>query len=146
MMMGIFFEQIDQINVILFGKIQEVFFLFFSFMEWEECLDDMFDWLEDYDIEGVEDIVEIFVDFGMIVEELFGIEKIVGGYFLFFIFWWLESIFSLERFVEEINEVFNWIFSLVCFIKDYLYMDWGFVFEFVDVYEGLKSIFIMFWY
>lgn len=115
-------------------------------MEWEECLDDMFDWLEDYDIEGVEDIVEIFVDFGMIVEELFGIEKIVGGYFLFFIFWWLESIFSLERFVEEINEVFNWIFSLVCFIKDYLYMDWGFVFEFVDVYEGLKSIFIMFWY
>jgi signal transduction histidine kinase len=143
MTMGISPEQTDQINAILFGKIQEAPSLSLSLMQREERLDDMLDWLEDHDIEGAEDIAETFADFGMTAEELSGIEKIVGGHPLPSILWWMESTFSLERLVEEINEASNRISSLVRSIKDYSHMDRGLALEPVDVHEGLKSTLTM---
>ncbi len=143
MTMGITPEQTDQINAILFGKIQEAPSLSLSLMQREERLDDMLDWLEDHDIEGAEDIAETFADFGMTAEELSGIEKIVGGHPLPSILWWMESTFSLERLVEEINEASNRISSLVRSIKDYSHMDRGLALEPVDVHEGLKSTLTM---
>jgi signal transduction histidine kinase len=143
MTMGITPGQTDQINTILFGKIQEAPSLSLSLMEREERLDDMLDWLEDHGVEGAEDIAETFADFGMTVEELSRVEKIVGEQPLPSILWWLESTLSLERLVEEINEASNRISSLVRSIKDYSHMDRGLALEPVDIHEGLKSTLTM---
>ncbi|MEQ8705217.1 MAG: ATP-binding protein [Phaeodactylibacter sp.] len=136
-------EQTDQINAILFSKIGAGPGLSLSLMEREARSDDMLDWLEDHDIQGAEDIVETFVDFGMTVEELEQVEAIVGARPLPSILWWLESTLSMERLVEEINEASSRISSLVGSVKNYSHMDRGVALEPVDVHEGIKNTLIM---
>ncbi len=143
MTMGITPAQTDQINAILFGKIQEAPSLSLSLMEREERSDDLLDWLEDHGFDGAEDIAETFVEFGMTEEELNQIEGIVGLKPLPAILWWLESTLSLERLVGEINEASNRISSLVRSIKSYSHMDRGVAFEPVDIHEGLLSTLTM---
>lgn len=143
MTMGITPAQTDQINAILFDKIEKAPRLALSLMEREERSDDLLDWLEDRGVDGAEDIAETFVDFGMTEEELNQIEGTVGPKPLPAILWWLESTLSLERLVGEINEASNRISSLVRSIKSYSHMDRGVAFEPVDIHEGLLSTLTM---
>lgn len=61
----------DEINVIIFVKIQEFGnFEDLLFLEQESCKDDFIDWFEDYDIDQVEDLVDIFVEFCLVEDDL----------------------------------------------------------------------------
>ncbi|MCB0588453.1 MAG: cyclic nucleotide-binding domain-containing protein, partial [Phaeodactylibacter sp.] len=136
-------EQTDEVNAILFSRIEQAQNLDLSLMEREERMDDVIDWLDDHGIGEGEDIAETFVDFGVTVDDLDNIHNIVGDDPLSSIMWWLESTLSLENLVSEIQEASGRISKLVKSIKDYSHMDRGVVMEPVDIHEGLRSTMIM---
>ncbi|MCO6489044.1 MAG: cyclic nucleotide-binding domain-containing protein [Phaeodactylibacter sp.] len=136
-------EQTDQVNAILFSRIEQAQTLDLSLMEREERMDDIADWLEDHGIENGEDIAETFVDFGVTEGDLDTIHDIVGDGAIGPIMWWLESTLSLENLVSEIQEASNRISKLVKSIKDYSHMDRGVAMEAVDIHEGLRSTLTM---
>ncbi|MCB9298954.1 MAG: cyclic nucleotide-binding domain-containing protein [Lewinellaceae bacterium] len=136
-------EQTDQVNSILFSRIEQAKNLDLSLLEREERMDDIADWLEDHGIENGEDIAETFVDFGVTEGDLDTIHDIVGDGPIGPIMWWLESTLSLENLVSEIQEASNRISKLVKSIKDYSHMDRGVAMEAVDIHEGLRSTLTM---
>jgi signal transduction histidine kinase len=136
-------EQTDQINAILFSKIDNAEALELSLLEREERVDDIVDWLEDHDIEDGEDIAETFVDFDISLDDLEKVADILGGKGLMPIMKWFENTLSLERLVSEIREASARISGLVRSIKDYSHMDKGISREAVDLHHGIKSTVIM---
>ncbi|MCB0550946.1 MAG: histidine kinase [Phaeodactylibacter sp.] len=136
-------EQTDQVNAILFSRIEQAKNLDLPLLEREERMDDIIDWLEDHGIDNSEDVAETFVDFGMTVDDLDNIHDIVGDGPTGPIMWWLESTLSLENLVNEIQEASSRISKLVSSIKDYSHMDRGISMEAVDIHEGLRSTLTM---
>jgi signal transduction histidine kinase len=136
-------EQTDQVNAILFSKIQNAANVDLSLMERESRVDDILDWLEDHDIEDGDDLAETFADFDLEVDDLDTIHDIIKGEGLATILWWLESTLSLERLVSEITEASGRISDLVRSIKDYSHMDKEVSREKVDIHHGIKSTVIM---
>ncbi|MEL6925922.1 MAG: ATP-binding protein, partial [Bacteroidota bacterium] len=135
--------QTDQINAILFAKIEAGPKEHGSLMEKEEAMDELLDWLEDKEIDHSEDIAETFLGFGMCVEELEKIEEISGGVALGTLLWWIESTLSLERLVIEIRESADRIAKLIKSIKSYSHMDRGVDREMTDIHKGIESTLTM---
>ena len=136
-------EQTDQINAILFHKIENAEDVDLSLLEREEKVDDIVDWLEDHDVDDGEDIAETFVDFNIGVDDLEKVADILDGIELMPIMKWFESTLSLDRLVSEIKEASERISGLVRSIKDYSHMDKGVSREPVDLHHGIKSTVIM---
>ncbi|MCG8329451.1 MAG: ATP-binding protein [Chitinophagales bacterium] len=136
-------EQTDQVNAILFSKISNYGQQDLSLLEREERIDDLTDWLEDQEMEEVEDIAETFTDFDFTEEDLEEIHEIVQGENVPLIMGWLESTLSLEKLVGEIQEASGRISSLVRSIKDYSHMDKGVSREQVNIHDGIRSTVIM---
>lgn len=132
-------EQTDEINEILFSKINQVKDLDLSLMEREERLDDLGDWLEDHGIDNNEDIAETLVDFGFEEEDLDKIKKIAKNKHIDILLGWIESTLSLEKLVEEIQEASARISDLIGSVKSYSHMDRAATMEAVDIHEGIKS-------
>jgi len=143
MTMGITPAQTDEVNGILFAKIQAAPGLELSLMEREERVDDLLDWLEEQGVEEADDIADTFVDFGLGTNDLDRVANIVGDRALPIVLWWLESTLSLERLVGEIREASGRISHLVTSIKEYSHMDRGTAFEPVDLKKGLNSTLTM---
>ncbi len=136
-------EETDEINAILFSKIDNLNTIELSLMEREEATDDLLDWLEDKGIEGADDIADTFVDFGMTIADLEKIHHIVNSRHIPALIWWIESTLSLEKLVSDIREASDRIASLIGAIKSYTHMDRGSAKEYIDIHEGLKSTLIM---
>ncbi|MCH2082775.1 MAG: ATP-binding protein [Saprospiraceae bacterium] len=132
-------DQTDQVNEILFSKISKGNDLDLSLMEREERLDDLSDWLEDYDIDNSEDIAETLVDFDFKEEDLERIKEIAENKHIDSLLRWIESTLSLEKLVEEIQEASNRISSLIGSVKSYSHMDRAAIMEAIDIHEGIKS-------
>lgn len=143
MSMGISPEQTDQVNAVLFAKLNETPAAALSLMAREAAMDDVMDWLEERNLSEAEDIADTFVEFGMAAKELEQIETIVGQHALPTVLWWLESTLSLERLVGEIKEAADRIAELVRSVKDYSRMDRNAVLEAVDLHQGLSSTLTM---
>lgn len=136
-------EQTDQVNAILFDKINNPQPTSLSLMQREACKDDILDWLEERNITDAEDIAETFADYGLAEDDLDRIDAIVGGNSLPALMWWLESTLSLEGLVGEIQEASSRISQLVQSIKDYSHMDRGVAMEPFNVHEGIHSTLTM---
>ena len=136
-------EQTDRVNDILFSKISNYGQRDLSLLEREERIDDLTDWLEDHEMEEVEDIAETFTDFDLTEEDLDEIHNIVQGENVPLIMGWLESTLSLEKLVGEIQEASGRISALVRSIKDYSHMDKGVSREQVNIHDGIRSTVIM---
>lgn len=132
-------EETDRVNAVLFDKIQNPVERELSLLEREELNDDLIDWLEDHDIENGEDIAEIFIEFGINVEDLDKIATIIRAEALEPILWWFESTLNLEKLVKEIQESADRISSLVTSVKNYSHMDRSVVKEPTDVRLGIKN-------
>ncbi len=133
-------EQTDEVNAILFSKIETLDQIEeLSLMEREEAMDDIIDWLEDHDIEDGDDIADTFVDFFLTTDDLDKINEIIKGESLVSIIWWIESTLSLEKLVKEIQDASERIGTLVKSIKDYSHMDRAKDKAYIDIHEGLKS-------
>lgn len=137
-------EETDEINAILFEKINNWQTLEdLSMLEREEQLDEILDFLEDHEIENGDDIAETFVDFGMNVEEIEKINKILNQRDLESILWWLESTLNLEKLIQEIKESADRIATLVTSVKSYTHMDSGVDVAKIDIRQGIKSTLTM---
>jgi signal transduction histidine kinase len=136
-------EQTDQVNAILFDKINNPQSTPLSLMQREACKDDILDWLEERNIMDAEDIAETFADYGLAEDDLDQIDAIVGGNSLPALMWWLESTLSLEGLVGEIQEASSRISQLVQSIKDYSHMDRGVAMESFNVHDGIHSTLTM---
>ncbi len=137
-------EETDEINKILFSKIenwQELEEL--PMLEREEQIDEILDFLEDNDIENGDDIAETFVDFQMDVPAIKKINDIINKRDLEAILWWLESTMNLEKLVQEIKESADRIATLVTSVKSYTHMDSNVDVDKIDIRPGLKSTLTM---
>ncbi|MEM7369369.1 MAG: ATP-binding protein [Bacteroidota bacterium] len=131
-------EQTDQVNGVLFSKINNLNQSSLSILEREEKMDDLLDWLDDHEVEGADDIAETYLDFGLEVEELDKLADIVSEESLPTVLKWIESTLNLEKLVVEIRESADRIAELVKAVKGYSYMDRGKSLEPTDLHEGLK--------
>lgn len=137
-------EQTDQINKILFSRIANHDGKELSLLEKQDLEADLEDWLDEYEIEDAEDIIETFVDFQITAEDLERVANILGNEEAIpAIMWWLESTMSLEILVKEIRESANRISELVGSVKNYSHMDRSTSMEPTDVREGIKNTLMM---
>ena len=139
MAIGITPEETDQVNEILFKKIENYPPPEKSLLDRESQKDDLIDWLEDAGVDNAEDIAEVFADFDFTEENLDFIAEVVRKEALPAIMWWLESTLSLERLIGEIKEASNRISDLIGSIKSYTHMDKSRDAESVNILEGLKN-------
>lgn len=136
-------EQTDQVNDILFAKMENVKGIEIPLLVRESLKDDICDWLYDHDIKNGDDIADTLVDFGFKLEDCEKIAEIVAGKDLAPIFWWIEGSLTLEKLVVEIKESAVRISTLIQAIKSYSHMDRGSAMVLTDIHEGLKSTIIM---
>lgn len=137
-------EETDEINKILFSKIENWQDLEeLPLMEREEKLDEILDFLDDNEVENGEDIAETFVDFGMDVAAIERINEIIKKRDLEAILWWLESTLNLEKLVQEIKESADRIATLVTSVKSYTHMDSNVDVAKIDIRQGIKSTLTM---
>ncbi len=136
-------EQTDQVNEILFSKIENLNQIDLSLMEREEQLDDLLDWLDDRDIAESDEVAETFVDFGITEEDMEKVDEIMEGQELGPIIRWLESTLSLEKLIGEIRESADRISGLIKAVKGYSHMDRGSSMEPTDVRDGIRSTVMM---
>ncbi len=136
-------EETDEVNAILFSRINNLNTIELSLLEREEAIDDLLDWLEDNGIKEAEDVADTFVDFGVTLADLDKISDIVNGRHLPSLMWWMESTLSLEKLVCDIREASERIASLIGAIKTYTHMDRGTAKEHIDLHVGIKSTLIM---
>jgi len=139
MQMGITPEQTDEINGIIFKKIEEAPKVSMSLMEREEALDDLLDWMDDNQIDNGDDIADTLVDFNFNTFDLTKIQGVVGGDSIGILLWWVESTLNLERLIAEIQESATRISDLVSSVKNYSRMDKGEGKQPVDLHNGLDS-------
>ncbi|MEM6697291.1 MAG: ATP-binding protein [Bacteroidota bacterium] len=137
-------KQTDQINEILFSRIESREEKELSLLEKQDLEADLEDWLDEYEIEDAEDIVETFIDFQITAEDLERVAEILSNEEAVpTIMWWLESTMSLEILVNEIRESANRISELVGSVKNYSHMDRSTAMEPTDVREGIKNTLMM---
>ena len=136
-------EQTDEINAILFGKIENPTEQNLTLLETEEKKDEILDWLEDHDIENGDDIAETFVEFDLDPDDLDEVVSILAGKAVEPIIWWIESTLSLELLVNEIRDSAGRISELVSSVKRYSHMDRGGSQEEMDVRKGVVNTLIM---
>jgi len=135
-------ERTDQVNAILFRRIQEGV-QDYSLMENQERLDELVDWLDDHEVKDSDDLADTFVEFGFTPDDLDQVEDLVAPKDLSAILWWLESTLSLEKQVEEIRQSADRISELVSSVKSYSHMDRGSGMEPTNLKEGIVSTLVM---
>lgn len=136
-------EETDALNEILFSKARNGRIKELSILEREDCKDELYDWLEDHDIDNADDIAETFLDFGLHLEDAEAMKAALNGKALNAMMWWIESTLSLERLVQEIRESADRIGSLVKAIKVYTHMDQSQDLQPMDLHEGIRSSMMM---
>ncbi len=132
-------EQTDQVNAILFSKIENADQVELSLLERESKKDDITDWLEDQGVENGEAIADTLVDFGFELEDLVQIAAIVQNQHLDSILWWIENTLTAERLLLEMKESAGRIATLINAIKSYTHMDRGSAMVATNIHEGIKS-------
>ncbi|MEM1218726.1 MAG: ATP-binding protein [Bacteroidota bacterium] len=136
-------EQTDEVNEILFKKIEQGVQQDLSSLERSEKEDDLIDWLEDNDVHEPEELANTFVDFGVTTDDLDRVAEILDGQYVSPVLGWIESTLSLEILVGEIQDSADRISKLVGSIKSYSHMDKGQGYEEIDIHDGLVNTMIM---
>lgn len=137
--MRISHEQTDEVNKLLFSRIESGLVKYPSSLKRAQAVDDLLDWLEDKEIKEPDEMAETFAEWGLTPSDLEGIEAIIQGQHLSSILWWVESTLSLEILVNEIRESADRIAQLVQSVKSYSHMDRPTTLEKVEVREGIDS-------
>lgn len=137
-------EETDQVNEIIFSKVQELgHFEDFSLLEQESRKDDLIDWLEDREIDQAEDLADTFVEFCFSEDDLDAIADILKPEALGPVLRWAKRVLSMEKIVAEIRESSERIAGLVSSVKAYTHMDEAASMEPRPIHEGVKSTMMM---
>ena len=137
-------EQTDEINAIIFPKIEELGkYEDLSLLEQESRKDDLIDWLEDHDIDQAEDLADTYVEFNVTEDTLDDIADILEEAALGPVLRWAKRVLSMEKIVAEIKESSGRIAGLVSSVKAYTHMDQSNAMEIRPIHEGIKSTIMM---
>ena len=132
-------EQVDQVNNLIFARINQSGQMKLTMMERNAREDEMADWLEDQGVEDGYDIAENFAEFGLQIDEVEQIGDILQGQHLGPVFQWLNNVLITERMVGEIQEASNRIAELVTSVKTYTHMDQSPDRVAADIHAGIDS-------
>lgn len=137
-------DMIDAVNDVLFSTLERGVNNDLSTLDRNDLEDDLTDWLDDHEIENLEDKVETFTDYNMSVEKLEEVRQIMGennqtGAVL----GWIENVLSTEKLIREIKESSDRIAQLVRSVKGYSHMDKAPVKEDINIKDGIISTIIM---
>ncbi len=132
-------EQVDRVNEMLFAKLQKGSLTSIPLMEKTSREDDLTDWMEDHGMKNVYEIAEIFVEYGIMPDDLEFVHEQVSDEFLAPVLDWLCNVLTTEKMVSEISEASSRIGNLVRAIKDYSHMDGGADKKKVALREGIQS-------
>ena len=137
-------EQVDEVNGILFSKIEAGERSDLSLMERTEMEDEIADWLEDNG--GVEDGYELagtLVDFGFSTDELDNMSSQVKEQDFPNVIKWIDDNLTTDKMVKEIADAAQRIAELVQSIKGYTHMDRSSAMQKVDLHPGIVSTLTM---
>jgi signal transduction histidine kinase len=135
-------EMVDNVNAILSKKISAPAKAL-SMMERQDAEDDLSDFLEDFDLNNIEDILENLVEFHFDVEDLQKIINSAGEENFPSMLSWIESNLSTERMVSTIEDSSKRIAELVSSIKSFTHMDQGTDKSLEHLEQGLESTLTM---
>ncbi len=136
-------EQVDEVNDIVFSRINQPQHEKLTMMERNTREDEMADWLEDQGVDDGYDIAENFAEFGLQVDDAEQIGDILKGQHLGPVFQWLNNVLITERMVGEIQEASGRISELVASVKSYTHMDRSPDRVAADIHEGIDSTLIL---
>ncbi len=136
-------EQVDEVNNIIFSRINQDNRERLTMMERNAREDEMADWFEDQGVENGYDVAENFAEFSLQVDELEQIGDILQGQHLGPVFHWLNNVLITERMVGEIQEASSRISELVTSVKTYTHMDQSPDRVAADIHEGINSTLTM---
>lgn len=132
-------EQIDQINVIVFGKLNRTDSKPLSMLEKSSLEDDLVDWLEGNGYGDCYMLSETLADYGFSPTDLQNMKEEVGPKQLPMLMEWIDNVLTTQRMIGEIKEASNRISSLVNSVKSYSHMDRANEMEATNVHQGILN-------
>lgn len=130
--------QIDRINEILGGVMQRGSPTL-TLMEKSALEDDLYDWLEEHEVEHGFEIAECFAEYGVTTDDLEEVAAEIATQNIPAVLDWLNNVLTTEKMVNEIAEASERIGNLVQSIKDYSHMDGGSDKKLVVLRDGVES-------
>ena len=108
--------------------------------------DDLLDWMDEYNIDNVQEVAENFVDFGFTTDDLDSFKKIMPNESMSAVFNWINNNLVTERMVMDIEEASRRIADLVSSVKNFTHMDQGHGKQYADIHNGIRSTLTMLQY
>ena len=136
-------EQVDEINTILFSKIEAGLQTKLTLLERSSLEDEITDWLTDKGVTEGYLLAETFVESGLVIADLETINTILGGKHLAEILDWIANTLNTEKVICHIQAASKRISELVNAIKTYSHMDRGQDKENTDIHLGITSTLTM---
>ncbi len=130
--------RVDRVNEILAGILQRGVPKQ-TLMERSALEDELYDWIEDHEVDNGFEIAESFAEYGMTLEELEGFGELTNPKDMFAVLNWINGVLITERMVDEIAEASQRIGDLVQSIKEYSHMDGGTDKKMVVLRDGVES-------
>ena len=132
-------EQVDQVNKMMFKKLEDGFDDDLSLSEKMELEDELLDWLEDNEIEDADEIAENLVEFGFKEEDLEMVLENTGPEYFPPVINWINNNLTTEKMVKEIAEASTRIADLIGSVKSYTHMDQSLDRQPVNLHHGIRN-------
>lgn len=136
-------ETVDRVKQMLFEWISTGQQLTLSLMQRTSLEDDITDWLDENEVKGNDDMLEVFAEFGIRPSALDELKSILRPEDLTPIIQWIYQLLTTERLVGEIEEAAKRINTLVCSVKGYTHMDQNPEKELSDIHVGIRNTITM---
>jgi len=131
--------QIDTVNDLMFGKIEEAKDLKLSLSEKTDLEDELADWLEEHGFEDGYELATTFAEFGFTVDDFDEILDHVSENDAPPVIEWMQNALTTENLVNDIQSAAVRISDLVSSIKSYTHMDRGTDMEIVVLKDGIEN-------
>lgn len=117
-----------------------------SLLEQSDREDELYSWLQQYQIGNAAVIAESFTEAGITLDQLDELSNLIPGNYLTPTFNWLHNNLVTERLVTDIAAASTRIAQLVGAVKTFTHMDQGNARELADIHEGLESTLVILGY
>lgn len=130
--------QVDRVNEILVNVLKRGI-PNLTLLEKSALEDELYDWLEDHEVDKGFELAECFAESGVTIDDLECVAGQIQSKDLPAVLDWLNNVLTTEKMVNEIAEASERIGNLVKSIKDYSHMDGGADKKMVVLRDGVES-------
>jgi len=130
--------QVDHVNEILSAVLKRGT-PDLTLLEKSALEDDLYDWLDEHNVDNGFEIAESFAEYGVTTDDLDGVAQQIAAKNLTAVLDWLNNVLTTEKMVNEIAEASERIGNLVQSIKEYSHMDGGADKKMVVLRDGVES-------